>query len=211
MPKRTDLTGQKFGRWTVVRFHSVAKGRKLLWLCRCECGKEKAVYSWGLTRGLSTSCGCYHKEIITKHGLHNAPIRNVWLMMMQRCTNPNSTGYEYYGARGISVCDRWKILSNFVEDMGPRPEGLTLERRDNEKGYSPENCYWATNTAQARNKRLQTRNVTGYVGVAPTRSGKYKATITVMEKLIRLGTYDSVVEAAEVRREAEDKYWGKEK
>lgn len=93
------------------------------------------------------------------HGMTKTPEHDTWIGMRQRCENPNFPKYEYYGGRGIKVCDRWRDFANFYADMGPRPHGLTLERIDNDGDYTPDNCRWATRKDQMRNQRI-TRRVT---------------------------------------------------
>ena len=145
--------GQRFGRWTVLE-----KASKSHWLCRCDCGTVRKVYDGSLKSGASPSCGCIKKERITKystkHGLRYDPLYPTWLNMIQRCENPKNPEYKNYGARGISVCPSWReSFENFHRDMGPRPPGHTVERRDNSGNYESDNCYWATPLEQGANRR----------------------------------------------------------
>lgn len=146
-----------FGRWEVLS----AEGRK--WICRCTCGNEKAVDRYSLANGVSTSCGCLRTALLaerrTTHGLSKTPEYRIWAAMLDRCRNPFAQDWPNYGERGIRVAGRWGTFERFLADMGPRPHGgrYTLERRDNSKGYSPSNCYWATYSEQARNKRTTLR------------------------------------------------------
>ena len=157
MTKTIDLTGQIFGRLTVVKHAGIGPSKQAMWLCDCECGNTVTVRGYDLYKERSRSCGCLRTEVTisrsTKHGGRDKPTYPVWNDMMTRCYNRNSPSYADYGGRGITVCDRWHDLNNFLEDMGDRPKGLSIERVNNEEGYSPENCVWATTAIQSRNRR----------------------------------------------------------
>lgn len=146
----------RFERWLVVSESPKKNGRRYF-LCRCDCGKEAVVLLYSLTSGASKSCGCLQKEIATlsgkTHGNSTHPLYHTWICMHYRCSDPKYVDYPKYGARGISVCERWAEFSLFADDMGERPEGMTLDRRDNDAGYSPDNCRWATAEQQNRNRR----------------------------------------------------------
>ena len=130
-------------------------GRKSLY--RCECGTEKWIQRDDVNRGHTTSCGCANVEAVTTHGHASdgkwSRTYNSWRGMRTRTGNPNAHNYHNYGGRGILCCERWAVFANFLEDMGERPEGKTIDRKNNDKGYYPENCKWATKKEQEGNKR----------------------------------------------------------
>lgn len=145
-----DLSGQRFGKLLIVSLHSVA--RRARWRCLCDCGEIKDVLSANLLAGNTVSCGCQKHTV---HGLWGKPEYRCWEGMIYRCTSRNATGYEYYGGRGIAVCDRWMCFDNFLADMGPRPSPKhSLDRYpDNDGNYEPGNVRWATDPEQAWNRR----------------------------------------------------------
>lgn len=208
MRKGDDLTNKKFGRLTVVK-REPDERKNSYWLCKCICGNEKIIGRPHLISGHTKSCGCLHKEMITKHGKYQEPLYKVWSGMWSRCTYQNHKQYQDYGGRGINVCNRWRDFKNFLSDMGNRPSpNHTIERINNNKGYNPSNCKWATRTEQSRNTRLRKNNKTGYEGVTwDKRREKYHVYIRFGGKRMHLGYYKFLKEAAEIRIKAEEKYW----
>lgn len=156
--KLTDLTGHIFGRLTVLA-RAPSEGVAPRWICRCECGATCTPWACSLVRGKAKSCGCLRRELraaqLTVHGLsQNNPLYEIWKGMRSRCNNPKLRSYANYGGRGIRVCTRWDDFLAFRDDMGPTfVPGLTIDRKDNDKGYSPDNCRWITRTQQLQNKR----------------------------------------------------------
>lgn len=157
MPKFIDLTGRRFGAWIVIRELPIRIDRQIYWECKCDCGAIVSVIGQNLRKGGSESCGCVGAKIRaeknTKHGLINSKSYRIWAGMLQRCNNPKCNIYEYYGGRGIEVCERWHIFENFYEDMGERPKGMSLDRKDSNGHYNKDNCKWSTYKEQSRNTR----------------------------------------------------------
>jgi hypothetical protein len=155
---KTVESGMKFGRLTVLGFSHKYR-RASYFNVQCECGTVKTVRKDSLYTGRAVSCGCYHKEAVSEatktHGLRNTPEYEAWAHMLRRCYTPTTNGFEHYGGRGISVCDRWHhSFENFLSDMGFRPSRRhSLDRENNDGNYEPSNCRWATAEQQANNKR----------------------------------------------------------
>ena len=157
---RNDKTGKTFGRWVVLGLngHTEKSPHRSLWLCRCACGTERTINSAALIDGVSQSCGCLHKERVSAssktHGLSKTKMYKVWTSMKGRCRNPNDTQYHLYGGRGIQVFGGWvESFELFSSYMGDRPQGMSLDRIDNNGNYEPGNVRWATGSEQLANTR----------------------------------------------------------
>lgn len=159
--KLIDQTGNKFGKLTVIDRWPIGTTKRPLWRCICECGKETSYTLNDLKKVFSCGCSQYEsrprKHGFTTKGKKKISAYHVWSGMKDRCLNPNNMNYRHYGGRGISVCERWLDKEagfvNFLEDMGDRPQGKSLDRVDNSKGYSPDNCRWSSPLEQASNRR----------------------------------------------------------
>lgn len=158
----TISAGDKFNRLTVTALAG-RRDRKYLWTCACLCGRLTVAETSELRSGHTKSCGCLSRERTiarsTTHGNCPRGVKRpteyvIWSSMLSRCKNPKVRCYKNYGERGISVCERWEKFENFLADMGGRPsKQFTLDRIDNERGYSPDNCRWATYSQQNKNRR----------------------------------------------------------
>jgi hypothetical protein len=167
------------------------------------------VLSGSLVTKNTTSCGCYLKERITKHGGYGKASYNTWRAMVRRCTVPTDKDYPRWGGSGITVCPEWMKYSNFVKDMGEPESTQTLDRINPYGNYELNNCRWVSPIIQARNIRIPKANKTGVIGVINVYANKWMASITVNKKRYYASVRNSIVEAAADRKELERLHWGK--
>lgn len=159
--RANDLSGLRFGGLIALRAERVPGNRKTFWLFQCDCGTQKIIRADGVIGGAVVSCGCIgaqkraqgFRKSRRAHGMIKTREYYSWAAMIQRCTNEANHKWPQYGGRGIAVCDRWRNFKDFYADMGRRPLGTTLDRRDNDGHYEPGNCRWATPVEQRANQR----------------------------------------------------------
>ena len=158
-----DLRGVKFGRWTAIEFAEYYRKKFPVWWCECECGTRKRVKAYTLVQGASKSCGCLSREAASNrktHGMSETPTYSSWLSMKWRCGDTPSASEKY---NKLGYDPRWESFDSFFADMGVRPDGTSLDRIDGTKGYSNDNCRWATAHTQANNS-THVRTIT-YLGI----------------------------------------------
>lgn len=219
MGRFKDLLGIESGSLTVIAY----VGKKIqpngksksVWEAECVCGNRKHYTSDRLSTGRTKSCGCLNPPARLQHGLADTPTYNSWNCVVNRCTNPRCSGYPKYGAIGVTCNARWlepngKGFLNFLEDMGERPEGTTINRIGSVPMYSKETCEWATLSVQAYDQKISKKNTSGRVGVSwNSLRGVWEAYITYQKKRIGLGLFTEIVDAIAAREVAELKYYGK--
>lgn len=160
---KIDLVGSTFGRLTVLGAAPRARNGKARWACRCACGKSAVSVGTNLRSGHTASCGCVKRERVSRanktHGLAGTRPYKIWSGMHQRCHNPKSNSYHYYGARGISVCEEWGTFEGFLRwlETSGYADDLSIDRVNNDGDYEPSNCRWATPLEQAHNRRPHSR------------------------------------------------------
>lgn len=213
-----DLSGSKFNRLSVVNSSHTNELGQRVWECLCDCGNKVFVTTAKLSNSHTKSCGCLKKELSSKrlktHGCKGTGAHNSWIAMLSRCNNPKTINYYMYGGAGVTVCDRWSFakggsFQNFLEDMGERPDGHTLNRIGGAKVYSKETCEWADAGKQSFEQKLSVDNKSGVVGVSFNKlSNKWIASINVKKRAIGLGSYSTLTEAQRAREQAELEHYG---
>lgn len=197
-----DMTPRLIGETYLKKPTETSRQRYSFGVYECQyCGKEFEATTAHIKSGNTRSCGCQNGGIT--HGLSHNQFYETWKNMIRRCTNHKATGYKNYGARGITVCEEWLDVIDFVawcEATHPNIEGYSLDRIDNDNGYSPENCRWADKVTQNTNQRKSSANTSGFVGVYwDISKNKWTAKVRSNNKLKHLGQFDSVQEAVLAR------------
>lgn len=202
-PRFTDLTGKQFGKLKVVYYAGKPDGRRLTWGCLCECGNSTVVPTDKLKSGHTSSCGC---KVKSSGGMYLTSEYLAWCSMRQRCLTKTHKQYPEYGGRGITICQSWlDSFNSFYEDMGPRPSDKhSIDRKDNDSGYSKGNCRWATAQQQNNNRRPHRNNTSGTVGVYWHVINKaWDVYIRVGRKQKYIGSFKGKQDAINARKEAE--------
>ena len=197
-----DMTPRLVGEPYKRRTSGESSRLRLYALYECAyCKKEFEAQVSNIKNGGTKSCGCQRGK--TTHGLTYNKFYKTWHNMIQRCTSPKIKAYKDYGGRGISVCEEWLDVRNFItwaEKTYPNIEGVSLDRIDNDKGYSPENCTWSDKTTQCINQRIRKDNKSGYVGVGFNKSkGRWEAYISVNNTRKHIGSFPTIEEAVLAR------------
>lgn len=210
-----DLTGNTNGKLRVLGkfdwFEGCRRKKTRSWICVCLCGAFTVLPEDKFKR--NTSCGCQRRGSTLTHGEYHNHLYRTYHGMIQRCYNINSSKFHLYGGNGVTVCDRWLEVSphgflNFLEDMGEKPKGTSLNRVSGAKIYSKENCSWDDLTVQSFDQLLTKQTKSGHIGIIITRHGTYSARISYKNKIIHLGTFKVLEDAVAKRKEAEIEYYG---
>lgn len=208
-----DLTGNTFGKLTVIKMSHVDSARNANWLCLCSCGNSCVTRGSSLRKGHTTSCGCARKT--KTHGLFHHPLYSVWDNINNRCSNSSNTSFSNYGGRGIVVCERWSRdnadgLKNFIDDMYPSYElGLTIDRVDVNKGYYKENCRWTTGGVQSHNQRKKKNCSSSYYGVSYHKiAKKWRASISKDGVSYKIGMFFNEYDAAVAYDDKSEELYG---
>lgn len=214
MSTALNLKGQRFGRLVAIAKEENKKGDGVArWKCACDCGNVAIVRAQTLRRGDTRSCGCLRTKVLRERSIHGQSKTReyeAWQNMMKRCYDKKNKSFKHYGGRDIRVCKRWHRFENFLKDMGRKNKpNFTLERINNNKGYSPKNCVWASRSKQNRNKRIPRNKTSKYRGVSLCkRRGKWKAIIGFERERKHIGYFNSEREAARAYNKEAIKLWG---
>lgn len=209
-----DESGKRYNKLLVKSYsHYDSKSQVTYWNCICDCGNECKVRGSNLRTGRSKSCGCLSKaalELRTKHEKSYTREYGIWASMIQRCTNPKSTNFDYYGGSGIKISKSWiESFENFFADMGEAPADTSLDRIDFKGDYCKENCRWVDKSMQQFNQKIRVTNTSGKTGVSFMKSkGKWRARISTETREIHLGLFESFEEAVAAREKAELEIYG---
>jgi hypothetical protein len=206
--RRRNWIGKRFGRLVVIADDDPTPSVRRRIQVHCDCGRTKGVQAKSLFHGTTISCGCANGSKQITHGMSKSRTYSSWRSAINRCRNPHGTGYEKYGGQGICFSDRWNKFEDFLEDMGIRPDGFTLDRIDPEGHYQPGNCTWADRSTQRRNQiRTSRKGYSRFKGVHK-HQGKFSAMISVRNRTVRLGEFTDEVLAAKAYDIAAIKYHG---